>query len=102
MKKHLQSTISLIMRLLHLLLRSYHFFSARTDLLFFANTAEPDQMPSDKASDQDPHCFPLLLKVHGFDLMLQVNGMKLGKDVFQNSRAKSFITTCTLTKYLGD
>ena len=39
---------------------------ADQDLLFFANTAEPDQMASDTASDQDPHCFPFLLKVHGF------------------------------------
>ena len=59
-------------------------------------------MASDKASDQDPHCFPFILKVHGFDRMLQVDGMKLGKGVFQNSRAKSFITTSTTTKYLGD
>ena len=71
-------------------------------MLFFANTAEPDQMASDKASDQDPHCFPFFLKVHGFGRMLQVNRMKLGKGVFQNSRAKSFITTSTTTKCLGD
>ena len=34
--------------------------------------------------------------------MLPVNRIKLGKGLFQNSRAKSFITTSAITKCLGD
>ena len=32
-----------------------------TDLSFFENTVDPDQLASDKdvLSDQDPHCLPL-------------------------------------------
>ena len=31
---------------------------------FFENAVDPDQMASTKPSDQDLHCFPLLLKMH--------------------------------------
>ena len=72
------------------------------DLFFSANTAEPDQMASDKASDQDPYCFPLRLKMTWFLLNAACYRIKVGKDVVQNSRAKSFISTRTITKYLGD
>ena len=65
-KKHLHSTVSLIMRLLHLLLRSYPF-PCLARFVIVCRTTEPDQMASDKVSDHDPHCFPFLLKVHGFD-----------------------------------
>ena len=40
------------------------FITSGPDLSFFENTEEPDQIASDKASDQDRHCFPVWLKRH--------------------------------------
>ena len=35
------------------------------DLSFFENTVDPSQLM--KPADQDPHCFPLWLKIHTYD-----------------------------------
>ena len=34
------------------------------DISYFENSVDPDQLPSEKPADRDPHCFQLCLIKH--------------------------------------
>ena len=53
--------ISLYLSVLKQYVNSYSFkYSMKPDINSIVNSADPDQLASEKPADQDPHCFPYM------------------------------------------
>ena len=65
-------------------------------LSFFEKIVDPDQMASVKPSDQDPHCFPLNLRIHAYNSirMVQVNRIKIGGSVVPKIFSMTRVKNC--------